>query len=326
MQQSWNSYIKTPSKQFNLKNFSTYRSTIINPGVWSGLIDGEGSFSIIISKSKVRTLGWRAELKFQLGLYTKDLNLLCLLQQHLGGIGSIHLAKNRDIVNYSIDSIKDLNNLILYLEKYLLLTQKTADLLLFKKAVELVNNKAHLTSEGLEKIINIKASMNLGLSDILISEFSGYVPVETPVISNENIILNPYWISGFLSPGGNFDVSIPSTKSKLGYRVQLIFRISQHRDLILMQKIVEYLGSGKIYKYTGKSAISLTIVDFKDIINILVPFFNENPIIGIKLYDYLYWCKIYSLMLNRSHLTVESINSIRKIKYGMNTGRNLEDN
>jgi hypothetical protein len=58
MQQIWNSYIKTPSKQFDLKNFSTYRSTIVNPGVWSGLIDGEGSFSIIISKSKVRTLGF----------------------------------------------------------------------------------------------------------------------------------------------------------------------------------------------------------------------------------------------------------------------------
>jgi hypothetical protein len=28
-------------------------------------------------------------------------------------------------------------------------------------------------------------------------------------------------------------------------------------------------------------------------------------------------------MLNRSHLTVEGINSIRKIKSGMNTGRNF---
>ena len=327
MQQSWNSYIKTPSKQFDLKKISTYRSTSVNPLVWSGLIDGEGSFSIIISKSKVRTLGWRAELKFQLGLHTKDLNLLCLLQQHLGGIGSIHLAQNRDIVNYSIDSIKDLNNLILYLEKYPLLTQKAADLLLFKKAVELVNNKAHLTLEGLEKIVNIKASMNLGLSDTLISEFPGYVPVERPVMNNDNVILNPYWISGFVSAEGNFDVRVPSTNSKLGYRVQLRFRISQDsRDLILMQKIVEYLGSGRIYKYAGKSAISLTIVDFKDITNILVPFFNENPIIGIKLHDYLDWCKIHSLMLNRSHLTVEGINSIRKIKSGMNTGRNLEDN
>jgi hypothetical protein len=54
-----------------------------------------------------------------------------------------------------------------------------------------------------------------------------------------------------------------------------------------MQKIVEFLGSGKIYKYAGKSEVSLTIVDFKDISNKLVPFFNVNPLIGIKLYDYL---------------------------------------
>jgi len=54
-----------------------------------------------------------------------------------------------------------------------------------------------------------------------------------------------------------------------------------------MQKIVEYFGSGKIYKYSGKSAVSLSIVDFTDITNIIVPFFNKNPLIGIKLYDSL---------------------------------------
>jgi hypothetical protein len=31
-------------------------------------------------------------------------------------------------------------------------------------------------------------------------------------------------------------------------------------------------------------------------------------------------------MFNRSHLTIEGINSIRKIKSGMNTGRHIEDN
>ena len=327
MQQGWNSYIKIPSKQFDLKKFSTSSSTIVNPAVWSGLIDGEGSFSIIVDKNKVRKLGWRVQLKFQIGLHTKDLNLLYLLQQHLDGIGSIHLARNRDIVNYSIDSMEDLNKLLFHLEKYPLLTQKAADFVLFKKAVELVNNKAHLTVIGVNKIVNIKASMNLGLSDILKSEFAGYTPVERAVINYDNVILDPYWISGFVSADGNFDVRIPSTNSKLGYRVQLRFRISQHsRDFILMQKIVEYFGSGKIYKYSGKSAVSLSIVDFTDITNIIVPFFNKNPLIGIKLYDYLYWCKIHSLMLNGSHLTVQGIYSIRKIKSGMNTGRDFEEN
>ena len=92
-----------------------------------------------------------------------------------------------------------------------------------------------------------------------------------------------------------------------------------------MEKIVEYFGSGKIYKYGGKSAVSLTIVDFADITNIIVPFFNKYPILGIKLYDYLDWCKIHNLMINRLHFTVQGIGSIRNIKSGMNTGGNFKD-
>ena len=92
-----------------------------------------------------------------------------------------------------------------------------------------------------------------------------------------------------------------------------------------MEKLVEYFGAGKIYNYGGKSAISLTIFDFTEITNIIIPFFNKYPLLGIKLYDYLDWSKIHSLMINRLHLTVEGIESIRKIKSGMNTGRYFED-
>lgn len=192
--------------------------------------------------------------------------------------------------------------------------------------VKLVNNKAHLTVEGLNLIVNIKASMNLGLSEMLKSEFAGYTPVERPVINSDNVILDLYLISGFVSAEGCFYVRIPSTNSKLGYRVQLWFRITQHsRDLRLMGKIVEYLGSGKIYKYSGKSAVSLIIVYFTDITNVIVPFFNKNPVIGIKLYDYLDRYKIHSLMINRAHLTAEGINSIWEIKYCMNRGRSFQD-
>jgi hypothetical protein len=48
-----------------------------------------------------------------------------------------------------------------------------------------MNNKVHLTLEGLNQIVNIKASMNLGLSDKLKAEFKGYSPVEKPVVNNE---------------------------------------------------------------------------------------------------------------------------------------------
>lgn len=130
--------------------------------------------------------------------------------------------------------------------------------------------------------MNIKATKNLGLSDMLKSKFDGYTPVERPVI-NYNVILDPNWISGFVSAEVNFDVRIPLSNNKLGYWVQLKFTISQHsRDIKLMERIVEYFGSGKIYKYGGKSAVSLTIVDFTGITNTIVPFFNKDPILDIN--------------------------------------------
>lgn len=104
-------------------------------------------------------------------------------------------------------------------------------------------NKDHLTIDGLNKIINIKGSMNLGLSDVLKSEFLDFSPVKRPVINTENIP-NNNWIAGFVSGDGNFDVRITEQLSnKIGNRVQLRFRISQHeRDLKLMELLVTHLG------------------------------------------------------------------------------------
>ena len=125
-----------------------------------------------------------------------------------------------------------------HLEKYPLLTQKAADFILFKETVELMNTKAHLYIEGLNQIVNIKASMNLGLSDFLKSEFNDFIPVERQVINAENIP-NPNWVAGFVTGEGNFDVRIAQQlTNKIGHRIQLRFRISQHeRD----RKLMEYL-------------------------------------------------------------------------------------
>ena len=164
--------------------------------------------------------------------------------------------------------------------------------------------------------------MNLGLSDFLKSEFLNFSTVKRPVINTENIPDNN-WIAGFVSGEGNFDVRITQQLSNIiGTRVQLRFRISQHeRDFKLMELLVKHLGSGTIYKYPGKDAIVLTIVKFSDITNIIIPFFEKNPLQGVKILDYLDWCKIAQLMIGGSHLTIEGLNLIRIIKEGMNKGR-----
>jgi len=75
----------------------------------------------------------------------RDSNLLLKLQQYLGGIGTIYEYPNQNRVIYSIDSNKDLIKLLLHFDKYPLLSQKAADLYLFKQVIELMSKKAHLT-------------------------------------------------------------------------------------------------------------------------------------------------------------------------------------
>jgi LAGLIDADG endonuclease len=259
-----------------------------------------------------------------MGLHNRDLSLLLQLQQNLGGIGSIHINSTLNKVNLSVDSKKDLTILIHHLENYPLLTQKGADFILFKEAVKLMIIKDHLSIEGLKKIINIKASMNLGLSDFLKSEFNEINPVERPEIQTDNIP-DSNWVAGFATGEGNFDVRITrQSTNNIGYRVQLRFRISQHdRDTKLMEHVMKYLGTGKIYKYSSKSAIVLTIFNFSDITNLILPFFEQNPILGMKFCDYLDWCKIAKFMKEGKHLTLEGLNKIRLIQSGMNTGRKM---
>jgi hypothetical protein len=214
---------------------------------------------------------------------------LLQLQQFFGGIGSINKDKKNKALRYHIAGIKDLTNILIpHFEKYPLLTKKVEDFILFQKVVVLMLNKKHLTSEGLQEIINIKASMNLGLSDLQNSEFSNLTPVVRPNINTINIP-DPNWISGFVEAEGNFDVNIHKSKTnKIGYQVQLRFRIYQHeRDIKLIKILIKYLGSGKIEKDTRNPVVCLTIYRISDIINKIIPFFSKNPIIGAKLLDFL---------------------------------------
>jgi len=314
-----NYQIKILSKQLNNYSICNH-SCNIDPWFCTGLIDAEGSFIVSIDKTIKRTLGWRVQVKFQMSLHKRDLSLLLKLQQGLGGIGIINTSLNK--VTLSVNSKKDLTTLIIHLEKYPLLTQKGADFILFKQVVKLMNDKIHLYLSGLKQIINIKASMNFGLSYFLKSEFIDFTPVNREIIETENIP-DANWIAGFVTGEGCFDVRIfPQLSNKIGYRVQLRFRISQHeRDFKLMECIREYLCSGKVYRYSKQPAVVLSIFNLTDLTNNIIPFFNENPIQGIKQLDYQDWCKVANLMILDKHLTIEGLNLIQKIKSGMNTGR-----
>lgn len=133
-------------------------------------------------------------------------------------------------------------------------------------------NKEHLTLEGLQKILWIKGSLNLGLSDEIKTNFPNIRIIERPLVTKPKIILRN-WISGFTSGEGCFHVRIKnSTKSKLGVQVSLLFKISQQeRDKELMKSFIVYFNCGSISK--NSTWIANTVVKQEDLVFKIIPFF-----------------------------------------------------
>jgi len=113
------------------------------------------------------------------------------IQSYLGVKGSIFTNNKIESIELQAQSVKDLKIILNHFDKYPLITQKRADYELFKQAVELMEQKEHLTLEGLAKIVAIKASNNLGLSEELKAAFPTIVPVQRPKVE-EILIPDPY--------------------------------------------------------------------------------------------------------------------------------------
>jgi len=87
-----------------------------------------------------------------------------------------------------------------------------------------------------------------------------------------------------------------------------------------MQKIVQSLGCGNVYKHS-KEAVALKVFAFQDICNVVIPLFEKYPIKGTKFLDFKDFCSIAIMIQQKLHLTSDGFLEIKRIKLGMNKGR-----
>nr|QCW06929.1 hypothetical protein [Drechslerella brochopaga] len=286
-----------------------------------GFIDGEGSFSLQLTKDNNYSAGWRLKPSFGIGLDKKDLELLKFIQFSLKNLGNITKQGNEKF-QWRISSKKDLISLIEILDKYSLITQKWSDYQLFKQAFEMYLNKEHLTIEGIKKLVAIKTYMNRCLPDELKKAFPDVKPVARPLIVNQ-IIYAPQWLAGFTSAEGCFMIQInKSSTHNIGFQTSLKFQITQHaRDIDLMNKLIEYLGCGYYKLRPDKSAGDFIVSKFSDINEKIIPFFKLYPIVGVKALDFSDFCKVAEIIKTNDHLTEKGFEQIKLIKSNMNTVR-----
>lgn len=289
----------------------------------TGFADGEACFNVSIFKDNTFKLGWRVKLTFIISLHSRDKEVLEFIQNYfkVGGI----TKQGSKAYQFRVSSIKDLAVIINHFDKYPLITQKFADYELFKQAYHLIINKEHVKEEGLHKIIAIKASMNLGNSVALEQAFPSIVPADR--LKVENIVCDPNWIAGFTSGEGSFYINIKKSPTvAIGYNVVLVFQLVQHsRDEFLIKSLIEFFKCGNVRYYKDKKAVFFRVEKFSDLISIIIPFFRQYPIKGVKSKDFQDWCRVALLVKDKKHLTREGLENIRQITAGMNKGRSIEE-
>lgn len=202
---------------------------------------------------------------------------------------------------------------------YPLRSSKIIDFKIWWQCVEIIKSNLHLTKDGLEKWIELKGALHLGLSSSLKKAFPYVIPMIKPKSPMNLTPLPPDWISGFFSGEASFFCTL-SAKHVLTVVVKVGLHI---RDLFLLELIQSFFnGIGLTYIRNNAAEWS---VNSNSQLPIILTHFEKHPLTGLKSYNYGIWLKIVNLKLSRKHLTMEGRKSVLELKGQLNVWNEIEE-
>src|SRR5690606_38513982 len=120
--------INTNDSQSSLMRVSNSNKQKLDPWHITGFSDAEGCFIINIRERKKNKIHWGINGIFKICVHIKDLPILKEIQQYFGGIGSISIVSTRNEVNFSVQDIKSITDVIIpHFDKYPLESAKKID-------------------------------------------------------------------------------------------------------------------------------------------------------------------------------------------------------
>ena len=150
-------------KAFSAGNQQERLETI---GWITGFVDGEGCFSVSIFRNMAQTkLGWQVFPEFVVSQGEKSIASLELIKKYFdcGYIirNNRHDNHHEAMMKYCVRSIADLREKIIpFFDQHQLKTYKRNDFKVFKKIVQIIFDKRHLSQKGLERIAKLISTMN----------------------------------------------------------------------------------------------------------------------------------------------------------------------
>lgn len=122
------------------------------------------------------------------------------IQNYFRGVGAVKVKGDK--CTFIVSSLSQITKVIIpHFDSYPLITNKLADYSLWKGIIEIMKAKKHLTVEGLNEIVQMKAQLNWGLSDELKTAFAETFSTTSRIkrILNKEPVPNGMWMAGFTS-------------------------------------------------------------------------------------------------------------------------------
>jgi hypothetical protein len=126
----------------------------------AGFADGEGSFNVSLRRRADHTMGWQVVLTFNVS--QKEEYILAMFKKTLG-CGRLQ-ARPDGIYYYVVSNPRSITERVIpFFNRFTFWSQrKKRNFAIFTKIAELVMAQRHLTSEGLEEIIQLREQLNEG--------------------------------------------------------------------------------------------------------------------------------------------------------------------
>ncbi|MBI2008065.1 LAGLIDADG family homing endonuclease [Candidatus Amesbacteria bacterium] len=129
------------------------------------MVDGEGSFAIIVTRHKTKKTRQDVRLCFQIELRADDRPILEIVKKRLECGRLINVTYERygwkPHVRFYVQRQNDIFcKIIPFFKQYPMPGKKNKDFILFCQAAELFKQKKHLTEEGINQLLKIREFMN----------------------------------------------------------------------------------------------------------------------------------------------------------------------
>ena len=127
-----------------------------------GFTDGEGCFHVSLNRISKMSLGWQVLPEFRIVQHEKDEKVLYEIKNYFG-FGDVKINRkdhHGTRKEFRVRGLENLNKLVNFFNENSLKTSKKNDFKIFSKIIQLMNNKKHLTKNGLDKIAKLASEMN----------------------------------------------------------------------------------------------------------------------------------------------------------------------